>query len=130
MEEIRRGLKRLQKERQFYPAEICICTGNFESYYGKEFASAEILFVYFSSAGEEFCRFLISHRRYTEKTVFLFGQSYGCFDPCKMSDYYRLSNEEYLLITEPGDYFYEAGLKQLLCLIEKKRSYQVCSQAG
>ena len=130
MEEIRKGLALLQKARFVCSADISICTGKFESYYGKEFASAELLFVYFQTAGEEFCRFLIAHRRYTEKTIFLFGQSYGCFDANKMSGYYRLSKEEYLQITEPGDYFYEAGLKELLCLIEKKRSFLSCAQAG
>ena len=130
LEEIQRGLKNLQTEYSFLTTDICICTGAFESFYGKEFAHAEILFAYFPSAEEEFCRFFISHRRYTEKTMFLFGQSYGCFDPEKMSNYYRMAKSDYLLITEPGDYFYETGLKALLCLIERRRSYYVGAQAG
>lgn len=130
LEEIRKGLKQLQGEFSFLISDIRICAGEFENFYGKEFANAEILFAYFPAAEEEFCRFLVTHRRYTEKTVFLFGQSYGCFDAGKMSNYYRMSKEEYLLITEPGDYFYEMGLKQLLCLIERKRSYHLCIQAG
>ena len=130
LEEIRKGLILLQGEYSFLATDIRICIGEFETFYGKEFVSAELLFAYFPSAEEEFCRFLITHRRYTEKTVFLFGQSYGCFDFGKMYNYYRMTKEEYLLITEPGDYFYEAGLKQLLCLIERKRSYLYCMQAG
>ena len=98
--------------------------------YAEGGAKAEILFAYFPSAEEDFCHFFITHRRYTEKTIFLFGQSYACFDAGIMSNYYRLDDEDYLLITEPGDYFYEMGLKQLLCLIERKRSYRVCAQAG
>ncbi len=121
LRDIRKGLLVLQKRKLLEEGDIRIRTGPFESYYGGEFAEAEILFVYFPADGEEFCRFLITHRRYTEKTVFLFGQSYGCFDSDKITNYYRVPDEEYLLLTGKRDYFYEAGLKKLLCLIQKRK---------
>ena len=56
--------------------------------------------------------------------VFLFGQSYGCFDPGKLRDYYRVSEREYVMVPGRRDYFYETGIKQLLCLIRKNRERQ------
>lgn len=129
LQDIKRGLLVLQSQKFFEAEDIRILTGAFESYYGQEFAEADLLFVYFSSAGEEFCRFLITHRRYTEKTMFLFGQSYACFDSRRITDYYRVPEEEYLFVAGRKDYFYEAGLKQLLSLI-RKRSMDTCRRAG
>jgi len=130
MEHVRSGLLKLQEQKAFCSSEICLLTGVFESYYEREFAEAKLLFVYFSNAGEDFCRFLITHRRYTEKTVFLFGQSYGCFDSGKISNYYRVPKECYIHVSEPKDYFFESGLKQLLVLIQKKNCENLYLQAG
>ena len=122
LEYIRRGLLTLQKQKLFDETDIRIRTGPFEiCCCGKDFAEAELIFVYFSTAGEDFCRFLITHRRYTEKTVFLFGQSYGCFDSEKISNYYRVPEEEYICLSGKKDYFYESGLKSLLGLIRRRR---------
>ena len=49
---------------------------------------------------------------------------YGCFDPGKLRDYYRVSEKEYVMVPGRRDYFYEAGIKQLLCLIRKNRERQ------
>ena len=125
LKEIRRGLLCMQRQQLLASGEIHVCTGAYESFYGsREFRQAELIFVYFAEPGEDFCRFFISHRRYTQKTVFLFGQSYGCFDSGKLRDYYRVSEKEYVMVPGRRDYFYEAGIKQLLCLIRKNRERQ------
>ena len=53
--------------------------------------------------------------------MFLFGQSYGCFDSEKISNYYRVPEEEYICLSGKKDYFYESGLKSLLGLIRRRR---------